>query len=401
MKKLTALLLVVSLLLSACSPVNMDVSMDLSAEVRTEIEVYLSEIASVTPSTEIAFTHLGDPNLLRFIEDSVYADIIALLNSDDFFIENVSAIFLSNEYLEQLAFNSLENIYFGYTLSELDSFFQGTRYIFTLGEDGQTTVQSFERYDDTFDRIVRNVAIGTGVIFLCVTVALVAPVAGATAVSVIFAKSATTGGISALTGGLISGGIAGVVTGVTTGNIDEALTAAALAASEGFKWGAITGSIFYGVETAIALRGASKNGLTMNQAARLQRETALPLDVIRQFNSIEEAYFITREVGLRPVMLNGKTTLVRGDINLSLVDEFGRTNLQRMNAGLNPITSTGQPFEWHHIGQRTNATLALLTPYEHDNPLLHGFLGRSEIIRTDFAAQRSALNRSLVLFLEV
>ena len=220
MKKLIALLLIVTLLLSACSPANMGVNTDLPTDVMMEIEVSLYNIAPFNPNSEIVFTHLGDPNLLRYMEDSVYATLVTLLDSDDFFVENVSAIFLSNEYLEQLAFNSLENIFFGYTLSELDSFFRGSRYIFTLGEDGNTTVQAFERYDDTFDRIVRNIAIGTGVILLCVTVALVAPIAGATAVSVIFAKSATTGAISALSGGVISGGIAGVVTGITTGNID-------------------------------------------------------------------------------------------------------------------------------------------------------------------------------------
>lgn len=399
MKKVIALCLVIILFITSCAPIETSVGVFLDESIEETI-ILSPDNWLIDSNIEITFTNLGDPDLLRYLEDSVYHNIVALLDSDAFFVENVSAIFLSNEYLEQLAFNSLENIYFGYTLSELDAFFQGTRYIFNLDDSGQTVVQSFERYDDTFDRIVRNITIGTGVILLSVTVALVAPIAGASAVSLIFTKSATTGAISALTGGAFSGGIAGVVTGVTTGDINKALTAAALAASEGIKWGAITGSVFGGVQTAIALRGATKNGLTMNQAATLQRETRLPLDVIRQFHTMDEASFFVHEVGLRPVMINGRTTLARGDIDLNLIDELGRTNLQRMADGLNPLTATGQSFEWHHIGQRANGTLALLTPSEHDNPILHGFLTQSEINRTVFAAQRKATNSSFALFLQ-
>ena len=42
------------------------------------------------------------------------------------------------EYLDELAFNSQENVYFGYTLSELNAQFQGEKYIFTLGENNET-----------------------------------------------------------------------------------------------------------------------------------------------------------------------------------------------------------------------------------------------------------------------
>jgi len=412
-KKLVALLLIITLIFAACSHAGADVTLP-ADEIPEIVAVLPFDESPYYANAGLVFTSLGDPDLLRYMEDTVYSSIVELFDSDDFFVENVSAMFLSNEYLQQLAFNSLENIYFGYTLSELDYFFQGSRYIFTLGDDGQNIARPFERYDDTFDRIVRNIATGTGVILLSVTVALVAPIFGATAVSVIFAKAAVAGGINALTGGLVSGGIAGVVTGVTTGNIDEALTAAALAASEGVMWGAITGVISGGVQTAIGLRGATVNGLTMNEAARLQRETRLPLDVIRQFHSIDEANFIIREVGLRPVILNGRTTLIRNDIDLNLIDDLGRTNLQRMGVAplangqfisrpLNPIYQDAaggiRMFEWHHIGQRSNATLALLTRNEHDNPLLHGFLSESEIIRADFASQRNALNRAFGTYL--
>lgn len=56
------------------------------------------------------------------------------LDSSDYFVENVQAVYISQEYLDELAFNSQENVYFGYTLSELNAQFQGEKYIFTLGE---------------------------------------------------------------------------------------------------------------------------------------------------------------------------------------------------------------------------------------------------------------------------
>ena len=52
------------------------------------------------------------------------------------------------EYLDEVAFNSQSNVYFGYTLAELDEVFQGTRYIFTLGDDGNTTVRELQAIDD-------------------------------------------------------------------------------------------------------------------------------------------------------------------------------------------------------------------------------------------------------------
>jgi hypothetical protein len=200
MKKLLTLLLTFSLLLSACTP--QDTITEVPPPVDTDFPAFDNH--PVAPSFEVSFLGLNDPNLHRYIEDDIYANLVIELDSESFFVENVNAIYLSKEYLEQVAFNSQANIYFGFTLSDLDEIFEGTRFIFTLGKDNQTVVQDFERYDDTFDRIIRNVAIGTGVILLCVTVSLVSPLAGAHAVSVIFAASAKGGAIGSLTGGTLS-----------------------------------------------------------------------------------------------------------------------------------------------------------------------------------------------------
>ena len=59
-----------------------------------------------------------------------------------------------------------------------------------------------------------------------------------------FAVAADTGVEWALAGAAISGVSAGIIKGVQTGDYQEALDAGAMAASEGFMWGAIGGCVF-------------------------------------------------------------------------------------------------------------------------------------------------------------
>lgn len=359
MKKLIALILVCTLLVG-CTPQANNGSTDSTiskAETQQAVEYTFTE------ENMPEFTGLDDAALLTYLEDTVYTNLVTELDNEVYFVENVSAIYISKEYLEEVAYNSQENIYFGYTLSELDAYFQGTRYVFTLGDDGQTVVTEFQEYDDTYDQILKNVAIGTGVILICVTVSVVSGGLGAPAVSMIFAASAKTGAIMGLSSGVFSGVSAGVVTGIETGDFDEAMKAAALAGSEGFKWGAITGSVTGGAGEAIALKGATLNGLTMNEAALIQKQSGYPLDVIKQFSSMEQ-YQICQAAGLSPHMVNGNIALIR-NIDLNFVDDMGRTNLQRMQQGLAALDPTGQAYELHHIGQHTNSTLAILTKAEH------------------------------------
>lgn len=311
---------------------------------------------------EPKYSKLNDPELLRYIEDNMYAELVSELDSDEYFVQNVSASYLSKEYIEELEYNSKENIFFGYTLSELDAEFQGTRYVFTLGEDGETTVKPFEAYDDTYEKVLKNVAIGTGVILVCVTVSVVTAGAGAPAVSMIFAASAKTGTIMALSSGAMGGTAAGIVTGVKTKDFNQAMKAAALAGSEGFKMGAISGAIAGGASEAVALKGATLNGLSMNDAAIMQKE-GYPLDVIKEFSSMDQ-FNVCKQAGLKPEMINGKTALLR-KIDLTQVDEHGLTNLERINKGLSPLDPNGIAYELHHVGQNVDSTLAILTEQEH------------------------------------
>lgn len=339
----------------------------------------------------VAFAQLNDPELLAYIEDTLYAELVSQLKDGSYFVENVDAIYISQEYLEELAYNSQVNVFFGYTLAELEEQFQNEKYIFTLDDNGQTTVRSFEGVDHSYASVLRNVAVGTGVILICVTVSAISAGIGAPAVSMIFAASAKTGTIMALSGGALGLVSAGIVTGIETKDVDAALKAAVLGGSEGFKWGALSGTIVGGAEKAVALKGATLHGLTMNEAALIQRESGYPLDVIKEFASMEQ-YEICKGAGLQTAMVNNHMALIR-PIDLNYVDDSGRSNLERMRQGvaaLDPMT--GESYQLHHIGQRMDSTLAVLTRYEHmqggNNTIWHVFGEETQIQSEVFAVQR-------------
>lgn len=321
-----------------------------------------------------------DPAFLQYAEDELYSGAIDALDGTDYLVEDIQAIYISQEYLEEVAYNSQANVYFGYTLAELDAAFAGTRYVFTLGDDGQTAVAEFETYDDTFDRVVRNVATGGGVILACATISLVSAPA-APAVAAVFAFAANSGTVAGISSGAIAGAMAGIMVGVQTGNTEEALKAAALAGSDGFKWGAITGAALESAAGFSFLAQARTAELLIppTDALAIQRASKYPLGVIRQFRSIEE-YQVYKSAGLVARQVNGRTALVR-EIDLdSVVDEMGRTNRERIVARLAPIDpASGKPYELHHIGQKSDSALAILTQAEHDTPGLHPNRNASEV----------------------
>ena len=331
------------------------------------------------------FNGLSDPELLSYIEDAVYDRLIDDLADGDYYVENVQTTYVSKEYLEELAYNSQANIYFGYTLQELEDQFAGERFVFTLGDGGQTVVKSFESYDDTYDQALQKIAVGGGVILLCVTVAAVtagaAPAGASSAVSVVFAMGAKSAATLAASSGVIGAATAGIVTAIDGASRDDILKAAAAGGADGFMWGAIGGALVGGTGEARALRGATAKGLTMNEAAILQRETKYPLALLRQFHSMDEAK-IYKEAGLQAATVNGKKALVR-QIDWKRVDERGRTNAQRVKEGLNPLDEAGKPYELHHIGQNNDASYAVLTESEHmqggNNKVLHWKDGASEV----------------------
>lgn len=102
------------------------------------------------------------------------------------------------------------------------------------------------------------------------------------------------------------------------------------------------------------------------------------------------------------VMVGNKSALIKTDIDLKMIDSKGRTNLQRMKQGLAPLDSNGISYELHHVGQKKDGTLAILTTTEHDNPALHGFLKESEAhaAGTNWDAERQAFWKAFASMVE-
>jgi len=355
MRRIISLFLALSIMLTGCVR-------NAKNNVETPKSIQPEAIELEAQEPQIDFDGINDPRLIDYLEDDIYSDIVTTLNSDEFFVENVEAVYISKEYIEELSYNSQSNIYFGYTLAELDALFEGARYVFTLGDNGKTTVKEFEKYDDSYETILKNIAIGSGVILVCVTVSVltqnIAP-----AVSMIFAVSARSGTIASLSSGVISSVSSGIVTGIETKDFSSALKSAAVSGSEGFKWGAIIGTLSGGASETISLYGASRNGLTMSQAALIQKESNLPLDFIKNFHSIDE-YYVYKNAGLKYQKVNGKWAYTQ-DIDWDHKNSNGITNAQLVAAGKAPVDNNDIPYELHHIGQMNDSPLAILTNTQH------------------------------------
>lgn len=386
MKRLLALLLCGCLALSGCTP-----STSSDSEIVEPVSYQFPEEYS-TPS---------DPEVVEGLEESVYVSLRESLDSDDFLIDEVEVAYVSQEYLDELKYNSQENVFFGYTLSEIRDYFGDAPYVFTA-EGGQTVMKPFEDFDDTWEQVATNVATGTGVIVVCATVTVLAPTVGAPATVMALFTFATGGAIAgAAIDATMSGVFAGIATEVQTGEIDEAIKSAALSASEGYKTGAIIGAVTGASVEGIGLLRASKYakkageaGLTMNEAATVQLESKYSLQTIRNMRNMDE-YEVYKNAGLKECVIKtpeGTRRILSREIDMKRIDENGLTNVQRMEKGLNPIDENGISYEYHHVGQKNDGTLALLSKSEHDAPGLH-LKQDSEIERQVFNRERSQINK--------
>jgi len=74
-------------------------------------------------------------------------------------------------------------------------------------------------------------------------------------------------------------------------------------------------------------------------------------------------------------------------------DGCGRSNQERLEQGLAPLTPEGRPYELHHIGQHQESPLAELTMQEHrgkgNDTILHIKTKESEINREEFGVERA------------
>ena len=117
------------------------------------------------------------------------------------------------------------------------------------------------------------------------------------------------------------------------------------------------------------MKFAEISELTLEEMFAISSSTNIPIDVVKNFHTLEEAnVYINNNLYYYDV--NGVKALIR-KIDLTRVDELGRTNLERMKLGNAPLNENGISYELHHVGQRTDSPLAILTQKEHDAECLH------------------------------
>ena len=135
MRRIIAIVLCIILCLTGCSSKQIVDNTNNDNTTNDNLDVNISEVA------DIAFSGMNDELFLGYVKDNVYSETIRDLDSDKYVVEEVRTSYLSKEYIDEVAYNSQSNIYFGYTLEELNDFLQDKRYIFTLGDDGNTTIE--------------------------------------------------------------------------------------------------------------------------------------------------------------------------------------------------------------------------------------------------------------------
>lgn len=281
------------------------------------ILVFLAQpLLSVSGIASQTYYHWENPDFIKKIKIDLSYDLENRLD-EEYHLDDVSVIYLSQEYLDELYYNSLPNLFFGYTLKEIYDQYAQEKFIFTVDSNGNTIVQKFEEYDDTYEKVIRNVAIGSGVILVCVTVSVVtgglaapgAVAAGSqvlTNISLVFAAAAKTGTIMALEGGAFGGVVSGITTGIKTKDFDETIKASALGASSGFKWGAIAG----------AAVGATSEIVELQKLSVLKEEKLVESSTLTGHGPnetyVSNGYTYTTDELARPISGGGKLRLESG-----------------------------------------------------------------------------------------
>ena len=289
-------------------------------------------ITGCTPNVEkeeITFTGLDDGNLQNYVIENLYSGMNSEFSNEDYTIQEITATYISKEYLEELEYNSKSNIYFGFTQDELSKMFNGKKYVFNVGEDNKTVVQEFQFYNDNYYKIIRNVLIGSGVIVICATVSVVS---GGT-IAIIFAASAKTAASFAVSSSALSGLMSTAFEYYETGDFKKALEKGMLEASESFKWGAIIGAFTGGIGEASTQFKAAKDLKSMNFQERGARAE---LRAAKKYGGREQVSYLNgQEVNssvpgaTKPDLtrnINGKLEAIEVK-NYNLNSEISRENL--------------------------------------------------------------------------
>ena len=121
------------------------------------------------------------------------------------------------------------------------------------------------------------------------------------------------------------------------------------------------------------------------------KKTGWSKETVDMMKSQQEAE-IYMKTNLKETEIDGKKCLIRSDIEMNFKDEFGRTNKERMENGMSPLTNSGEKVELHHIGQKPDSPLAELTTQEHrgkgNDTVLHDKQKVSEINRNIFNGEK-------------
>ena len=137
---------------------------------------------------------MSDASFIKKLEDDIYRSIVDDLdengNRKDLQVQDVKAVYLSKEYLEQYTYNTKETKFFGTTLGELEKKFDKQKYVFDIDENGRTVSHAVDDFDNTFDEVTQAALLGTGVILISVTIVCVTGGAPVTALVACTANSA-------------------------------------------------------------------------------------------------------------------------------------------------------------------------------------------------------------------
>ena len=211
----------------------------------------------------VAESELTVKELLEYVESFVYADLADTLDPEMCIIEEVSATYVSKEYLEELEYNSHANVFFGYNLDDINKIYQGTRYVFTLGDSGSTTVEEFEEFQkDTIEKIIKDIIVGSSIILVTVvlTIATKHYAIGresSKAIRYIYtiskeaARKSVTNAISL---SVIGGTTSAIAEAYETGDFENIMESTFLGVSEGFSMGAMFG-VVEGIASGIFIKG--------------------------------------------------------------------------------------------------------------------------------------------------
>lgn len=118
----------------------------------------------------VSYYGLNDPAFVSDLQGACYDAFKDGEEDGGYTVEDVQAAYVSKEYLEELSYNELLNIYFGYTLEEAEALAQGERWQFTLSEDGRTTVEAIEKPDEEIEWFQERLTEEPGVVLLHVVI---------------------------------------------------------------------------------------------------------------------------------------------------------------------------------------------------------------------------------------